>query len=198
MASKAMISRIRSNRTVWYALAGAVLSIGAPTGLLVLREVYAPRAVTTELMSDRLTYLYVLLASAVVLAFIGFLLGRQADRLASLSQTDALTGLPNRRALSEHIREELHRAARYRRGGDEFGIVAPNTTSDGARVSAERLITQVRSQRDEHGRAPTVSIGIATFDPNRSEHGDVESLARAADRALYQAKADGRNRVAAA
>ena len=246
MASKAMISRIRSNRTVWYALAGAVLSIGAPTGLLVLREVYAPRAVTTELMSDRLTYLYVLLASAVVLAFIGFLLGRQADRLASLSQTDALTGLPNRRALSEHIREELHRAARYRTpvslllidvdglkqvndvhghaagdrvirtvalaithtlresdfgarwGGDEFGIVAPNTTSDGARVSAERLITQVRSQRDEHGRAPTVSIGIATFDPNRSEHGDVESLARAADRALYQAKADGRNRVAAA
>jgi len=51
---------------------------------------------------------------------------------------------------------------------------------------------------DEHGRAPTVSVGIATFDPTRSEHADVESLARAADRALYQAKANGRNRVEAA
>ena len=107
-----MILPIGSNRSVWYAVAGAVLSIGAPTGLLVLRELYSPRPVTTELMADRLTYLYVLLASALVVAFIGFLLGRQADRLASLSQTDALTGLPNRRALSEHIREELHRPTR--------------------------------------------------------------------------------------
>jgi diguanylate cyclase (GGDEF)-like protein len=202
--------------------------------------------VTAELISDRLTYLYVLLASTLVLAFVGFLLGRQADRLASLSQTDALTGLPNRRALSEHIREELHRAARYRTpvslllididglkqvndahghaagdrvirtvaraithtlrgsdfgarwGGDEFGIVAPNTTSAAARASAERLVKRVRSVRDDRGFSPTVSVGIATFDPNRSDHADVESLARAADRALYQAKADGRNRVEAA
>jgi len=70
--------------------------------------------VTAELISDRLTYLYVLLASALALAFVGFLLGRRADRLAALSQTDTLTGLPNRRALSEHIREELQRARRYR------------------------------------------------------------------------------------
>jgi two-component system cell cycle response regulator len=241
-----MIWRPRLTRSVWYSLAGAVLSIGAPTGLLVLREVYAPRPVTAELISDRLTYLYVLVASALVLAFVGFVLGRQADRLAALSQTDALTGLPNRRALSEHIREELQRARRYRTpmslllidvdglkqvndtdghaagdrvigtvalairhtlresdfgarwGGDEFGIVAPNTTSEAARVSAERLVNQVRSERDEHGRSPTVSVGIATFDPNRSKHADVESLARAADAALYAAKANGRNRVEAA
>jgi diguanylate cyclase (GGDEF)-like protein len=108
------MSRIRWTRSVWYALAGAIISIGAPTGLLVLREVYARRPVTAELMSDRLTYLYVLLASAMVLAFVGFLMGRQADRLAALSQTDPLTGLPNRRALSQHLREELHRATRYR------------------------------------------------------------------------------------
>ena len=212
----------------------------------MLREVYARRPVTAELMSDRLTYLYVLLASAMVLAFVGFLMGRQADRLAALSQTDPLTGLPNRRALSQHLREELHRATRYRTpvslllidvdglkqvndahghaagdrvirtvalaithmlresdfgarwGGDEFGIVAPNTTSEAARTSAQRLVDRVSSQRDEHGHCPTVSVGIATFDPNRSEHADVESLAGAADRALYQAKADGRNRVEAA
>ena len=78
------------------------------------REICAPRPVTAELMSDRLTYLYVLLASALVLAVVGFLLGRQADRHAPLSRTDAPTGLPNRRALTQHIREELHRASRYR------------------------------------------------------------------------------------
>src|SRR4051794_39140910 len=99
LAPTTMIPRIRSNRSAWYAAAGGLLSIGAPTGLLVVRELYAARPVTAELMSDRLTYLYVLLASAVVLAFVGFMLGRQADRLASLSQTDPLTGLPNRRAL---------------------------------------------------------------------------------------------------
>lgn len=241
-----MASPTDSNRSVWYAVGGAILSLGAPTGLLVLREVYAPRPVTAELISDRLTYLYVLLASALVLAVVGFLLGRQADRLASLSQTDALTGLPNRRALTHHLREELHRSARYgtplslllidvdhlkqandahghaagdrmlravargithtlresdfgaRWGGDEFGIVAPNTASEAARASAERLVVRIREQRDEHGGCPTVSVGIATFDPDREKHADVESLTRAADRALYVAKAKGRNRVEAA
>lgn len=237
---------VGSSRSVWYALAGAVLSIGAPTGLLVLRELYVRRPVSDELLSDRITYLYVLLASALVLGFVGFLLGRQADRLASLSQTDALTGLPNRRALNRHLREELYRARRYgmpvslllidvddlkkvndthghaagdhviravaeaiahtlresdfgaRWGGDEFGIVAPNTTSQAAHASAMRLVERVRSQRDAHGLSPTVSVGIATFDPGGAEHADIESLSRAADRALYQAKAEGRNRVAAA
>ena len=79
-----VMSRIRWTRSVWYALAGAIISIGAPTGLLVLREVYARRPVTAELMSDRLTY--VLLASAMVLAFVGFLMGRQTDRLAALPE----------------------------------------------------------------------------------------------------------------
>ena len=212
----------------------------------MLREVYAPRPVTAELISDRLTYLYVLIASALVLAVVGFLLGRQADRLASLSQTDALTGLPNRRALTERLREELHRSARYgtpvslllidvdhlkqvndaeghaagdrllrvvarsvthtlresdfgaRWGGDEFGIVAPNTGPEAARASAERLVVGIREQRDEHGRFPTVSVGVATYDPNRHKPAGVESLADAADRALYEAKAKGRNRVEAA
>jgi diguanylate cyclase (GGDEF)-like protein len=197
-------------------------------------------------MSDRLTYLYVLVGSALALAFVGFLLGRQADRLTSLSQTDALTGLPNRRALTQYVREEIRRAARYaapmslllidvdglkqvndthghaagdrairtialsiaealrepdfgaRWGGDEFAIVAPNTGSNAARTLAERLLARVRRQRDEHGRSPTVSIGIATFDPTHRQPPDLESLAQAADRALYEAKAKGRNRVEAA
>jgi len=223
-----------------------VLSFGAPTGLLALREVYAPSPVSAELMSNRLTYLYVLVATAVVLALVGFLLGRQADRLDSLSQTDALTGLPNRRALNQHIRDELDRSARYRTpvslllvdvdglkqvndseghhagdrlirsvaeaithtlrhtdfgarwGGDEFAIIAPNTGAEAARNTAERLVRRVAQQSREQGRSDTVSVGVATFDPARSTPPDLDALVRAADRALYSAKADGRNCARAA
>jgi diguanylate cyclase (GGDEF)-like protein len=233
-------------RTLLYAVAGVALSIGAPTGLLILRELYSPRPVATELLSDRLTYVYVLIGTAVVLAFVGFLLGRQADRLAALSQTDSLTGLPNRRALSEYVRDEILRSIRYgapmslllvdvdglkqvndahghpagdrvirsvatairqtlrasdfgaRWGGDEFAIVAPNTGSEAARSSAERLIHRVIERSEERGQRATVSVGIATFDPSLSTHADLESLIRAADGALYLAKANGRNRVQAA
>ena len=88
--------------------------MGAPTGLLIVRELYTPRPITTELSSDRLTYLYVLISTAIVLAFLGYVLGRQADRLAALSETDALTGLANRRALTHRLAEEFQRSTRYR------------------------------------------------------------------------------------
>jgi hypothetical protein len=88
--------------------------MGAPTGLLIVRELYAPRAIATELSSERLTYLYVLISTAVVLAFLGFVLGRQADRLAALSETDVLTGLANRRALRRRLEVEFRRSKRYR------------------------------------------------------------------------------------
>jgi two-component system, cell cycle response regulator len=106
------MTAVRATRSISYAIAGAILSLGAPTGLLIFRELYAPRPVTAELLSDRLTYLYVLLATAAVLAFVGFALGRQADRLAALSETDALTPLPNRRALRRRLTSELSRSVR--------------------------------------------------------------------------------------
>jgi diguanylate cyclase (GGDEF)-like protein len=101
-------------RSLWYSLAGVVLSLAAPTGLLILRELYAPRPFIAELASERLTYIYVLVATALVLAAVGFALGRQADRLAALSATDPLTGLANRRAFKRHLAEEFRRASRYR------------------------------------------------------------------------------------
>lgn len=107
-----MSSLIR-RRSVWYAAAGGILAIGAPTGLLILREIYAPRPVTTEILSDRLTYLYVLFTTVIVLAILGFALGRQADQLKALSETDVLTSLPNRRALRQRLAMEFRRSVRY-------------------------------------------------------------------------------------
>jgi diguanylate cyclase (GGDEF)-like protein len=220
--------------------------MGAPTGLLILREIYSPRPITTEILSDRLTYLYVLFVTVIVLAFLGFALGRQADQLKALSETDALTGLPNRRALRQRLAMEFRRSARYgtpvslllvdidglkqlndtdghaagdqlirsvaaaiteglresdfgaRWGGDEFAIVEPNTDVSAARSSGERLVARVAKQGEDPHRPSSVSVGIATFDPAEGTFANQDALVRAADDALYRAKADGRNRVAAA
>jgi len=214
--------------------------------LLILREIYSPRPVSAEILSDRLTYLYVLVATVGVLAFLGFALGRQADQLTALSETDVLTGLPNRRALKQRLAMEFRRSVRYgtpvslllvdidglkqvndtlghaagdrlirsvgaaiikelresdfgaRWGGDEFAIVAPNTSARAARSSGERLLARVGKHGADHHRPSSVSVGISTFEPADGAFANQDALVRAADDALYRAKADGRNRVAAA
>jgi diguanylate cyclase (GGDEF)-like protein len=83
-------------------------------------------------------------------------------------------------------------------GGDEFAIVMPNATAGAAQHLAERLMGDLHAQQAGDTAAPvTISIGIATFDPANGPL-SVEHLARAADEALYAAKASGRNRIRAA
>jgi diguanylate cyclase len=85
-------------------------------------------------------------------------------------------------------------AARY--GGDEFVVLLVRTGRDGARLVAEKVRTRVEELGKSLGLPPklvTVSIGVATFAPE-AEHS--EDVLVAADRALYRAKAGGRNRVA--
>jgi diguanylate cyclase (GGDEF)-like protein len=157
--------------------------------------------------------------------------------------TDALTGLPNARALRDSLvrmvaqssRSQLPLAAvlcdldsfkqindvyghdkgdqalaaasaalrtslresdlvgRY--GGEEFLILLPDTPLDGAMVLAEKLRSEV-AQVNVAGvdRAITASFGVSCF-PDDAPDG--EMLVRMADRALYAAKAGGRNCVVA-
>lgn len=80
-------------------------------------------------------------------------------------------------------------------GGDEFLIIAPSTASAASCTIAERLRGQL-AKHDPFGDPPaTVSIGIATLDPNRDEPDSPESLMQAADAALHRAKSAGRNLV---
>lgn len=193
---------------------------------------------------------------ALALAFIGlsFAFGGQLRRrmraeseLAMLARTDGLTGLNNRRALSEILDEEWRRAKRNRSvlsllfvdidrfkvyndtyghqagddalaavgkcigknirrpadsaaryGGEEFIVVLPDTSPEGAASIAEKIRTAISDLAIEHagseyGRV-TASIGAAAWTPERD--GDVSAVIRAADEALYDAKATGRNRVA--
>jgi two-component system, cell cycle response regulator len=104
----------RRDRATWYAVAGAFLSLGEPIGLLIVRELSGTRPLLAELSQELATYAYVFVTMAVVLSILGYLVGRQADQLAALSETDALTRLPNRRALRHRLLDELRRAERYR------------------------------------------------------------------------------------
>src|SRR5258706_338349 len=84
-------------------------------------------------------------------------------------------------------------AGRY--GGEEFGVVLPGTTVQGAELLAERIRAGIESAMLEPRNAvrATVSLGVAAFDARDAGH--MEWIARA-DRALYSAKESGRNRTA--
>lgn len=103
------------------------------------------------------------------------------------------------------VASSLHRVlkendvlARY--GGEEFTVVLPHTDQEGALAVGERLRKAVEelSFRRLSPTTPdriTISVGIATY-PTHAK--SVQELLRAADAALYQAKAQGRNRVVCA
>jgi diguanylate cyclase (GGDEF)-like protein len=157
------------------------------------------------------------------------------------ASTDALTGLPNNRALQGHMKRMVAQSMRGRVplsvalldldhfkqindtwghgkgdevlaavgavlestlrdsdvvgrwGGEEFLLLLPDTDRDDAFVAAEKVreaiaaITVVGVER-----AITASLGVATLPEDGA---DIGTLTRHADRALYTAKARGRNRV---
>jgi two-component system cell cycle response regulator len=83
-------------------------------GLLLLRtHVTSDYPLAAEFLSNRLTYIYVFVATAVAFMVLGFVLGRQVDALRRLSLTDALTGLANRHSFEIRLREEWRRSRRY-------------------------------------------------------------------------------------
>ncbi|MCW8279122.1 GGDEF domain-containing protein [Pseudomonas sp. PCH199] len=101
------------------------------------------------------------------------------------------------RALAEVIRANIHRptdlVARY--GGEEFSVILAETDNDGARQIAEHIREQVEQLPSVAGddQPMTVSIGISTW--TTASDISLEQLLFSADKALYQAKEGGRNRV---
>jgi diguanylate cyclase (GGDEF)-like protein len=89
-------------------------------------------------------------------------------------------------------------AGRY--GGEEFLIVLPGATLEGARAAAEKIRGQVEAHpfRGTEGQAipVTLSLGCSALEPGQGDAlPDVEKLLSQADQSLYRAKAGGRNRV---
>jgi len=87
--------------------------------------------------------------------------------------------------------------ARY--GGEEFVVLLPRMTLAGAQRIAESLCQKIRHLNIDHAgsqeKKVTISIGVAAMIPQLDD--DEELLLKEADRALYKAKANGRNQVVA-
>ena len=80
-------------------------------------------------------------------------------------------------------------------GGEEFALMAFNTSLEGAMDLAERIRLAAEAMELMHEDQvikASISVGVAVFDP---ELDDLDSLLNRADDALYQAKELGRNRV---
>ncbi len=229
-----------------YPILGALLALGYPLGLFLVRCLWldvapSPAWIAQELAAFPLVYGYLLISALGAFLVLGYLLGRREDQLRTLSLTDTLTGLPNRRHFQEQLSRELSRAAREhtplallvadldhfkqindqlghhagdkalqevaqalrktvrgqdiaaRHGGDEFVLLLPGTGLEGALRLAERLSEQLR-----HGQTfplpLRLSIGTAAIEGGKA---DGEALFRAADEALYEAKAAGGGRAIA-
>ena len=84
--------------------------------------------------------------------------------------------------------------ARY--GGEEFGLVLPDTGLEGARILAERILVGISSRPFHFAQRSvsyTVSIGLAVYEGDKAAGKDF--LIAAADRALYDSKEHGKNRL---
>lgn len=102
------------------------------------------------------------------------------------------------KTIAETARRPADLVARY--GGEEFAIILPNTELSGAVQVAEKIRSQVKAKAILHqnytaSKYVTISCGVAVVipDPESSE----KVLISLADKALYRAKSEGRDRVVA-
>ncbi|MEA5507368.1 PleD family two-component system response regulator [Halotia wernerae UHCC 0503] len=100
------------------------------------------------------------------------------------------------RAIQNTINRPADLVARY--GGEEFAVILPATFIEGAIFLAETICSVVRTLAIPHRNSlvssyVTVSIGVATEIPQPSS--DFQTIIAVADRALYEAKTAGRDRV---
>jgi two-component system, cell cycle response regulator len=99
--------------------------------------------------------------------------------------------------IKESIRKDVDWIARY--GGEEFLIVMPETDFESAMSSAERLrksVSESITSYEEKDIRITASFGVAGFKPSAENNTfPYESIIDKADKSLYQAKNEGRNRV---
>jgi diguanylate cyclase (GGDEF)-like protein len=107
------------------------------------------------------------------------------------------------KGVAQALMKAAHRpgdsCARY--GGEEFAVILPDTDAVGATAIAEAIRESIEVLAIEHVRTAlghvTLSIGLVSVEPDSAGMSAV-SLIQRADRALYGAKAAGRNRIAVA
>ena len=109
-----------------------------------------------------------------------------------------LTGDACLEVFAERMRQVFRRDndILLRMGGEEFAVLMPGTDLESAQQMAEQFRTGIADSplRDrEHSLNLTTSLGVGTFEASRD--GSSEAFFQRVDSALFQAKADGRNRL---
>ncbi|MGX9459857.1 sensor domain-containing diguanylate cyclase [Shewanella sp. A14] len=98
------------------------------------------------------------------------------------------------KTLSEYLKRPTDLVSRF--GGEEFAIILPCTEKEGALKVAEQIrlaISELNIVHNENTIPLTISIGVSTTIIDSDEHPML--LLEQADKALYQAKRSGRNKV---
>jgi diguanylate cyclase (GGDEF)-like protein/putative nucleotidyltransferase with HDIG domain len=109
------------------------------------------------------------------------------DRLGHRAGDEALQTIGQ---MLEENKRRIDTASRF--GGEEFALILPETNRHEAFILAERLRNRFGATFAEQSVPLTMSFGVASY----PDHGvTVDSLLRAADEALYAAKAMGRDRT---
>jgi diguanylate cyclase (GGDEF)-like protein len=134
-----------------------------------------------DLAAEGATYAYVAISTLVAFTLFGMFLGRQADRLVDLSNTDPLTGLRNARLFQARLEHEFARHQRYReplsvllvdldglkqindRQGHAGGDVALRRVADAIRRGSRATDLAARWGGDEFALlAPHTDVAAAT------------------------------------
>jgi diguanylate cyclase (GGDEF)-like protein len=100
--------------------------------------------------------------------------------------------------VATRLQQELKRSTDHlcRYGGEEFGIILPNTDIEGALVLAEQLRLCLAAEPVRHEELElTISASIGCYAAIAEIHSVSTDYIQAADTALYQAKHQGRNKV---
>jgi diguanylate cyclase (GGDEF)-like protein len=95
------------------------------------------------------------------------------------------------KGVAELLRKKVRGGSAFRYGGEEMAVLLPKATLEGAVQVAERLRKAIEAHRIA-GIKVTASFGVADFDTSLAEPA---AFVDKADKALYQAKEGGRNRV---
>jgi diguanylate cyclase (GGDEF)-like protein len=117
------------------------------------------------------------------------------DNYGHVAGDDALVKAS--KTIIETLKRPSDMPARY--GGEEFAVILPDTPTVGAMIVAEKLRTAINTLTIPHAfsnaaNIVTMSIGVSTYYPNQTKASYVE-LVESADRGLYRAKKNGRNRI---
>jgi diguanylate cyclase (GGDEF)-like protein len=118
------------------------------------------------------------------------------DRYGHVAGDDCLRRVAG--AIATGPRRPTDLAARY--GGEEFAVILPDTDLEGACAVAEKIRMAVKALNIAHIDSPcgpvTISLGVHTCHPAAEVDAAPLGCIEAADHLLYQAKMDGRNRMA--